>query len=74
MIGHVRKSSENLPQIRVGLDTSSATALHDRVNDGAAFSGLLCPYEKPVFLSDGSRPDRVLYEVMPPPDLCRVVA
>ena len=51
----------------------AAAVLDDGVEDGAAFAGGCFAYKQEVLFPDCCRSDRIFDQVMPPPDLCRVV-
>ena len=63
-VGHVRQTGENIPQIGIRIDSASAAAFNDRVNDGSPFSGIGFADEQPVLLPDGGWSDGVFHEVV----------
>ena len=62
-IGHGWQPPQYVVQISVGFDPVTATAFDNRVDDGAAFSGLGVTEEQPVLLSKSGWADCILNEV-----------
>jgi len=50
-------------EVTVGFDSVTATALDDRVDDGAALSGVGATEKQPVLLSKSGGADGILNEV-----------
>ena len=64
-VGHVRQTSEHIPQVSVRIDPAATAAFDDGVEDGAALAGIGFSEKEPVLFSNSSRPDRVLYAEEP---------
>ena len=73
-VGHLWQAAQHFAQVGVGIDLPPPAALDEGVEDRTALAGSGFAHEEPVFLAQRRRPDRVLDQVMPPPDLCRVAA
>ena len=69
----IGQSLENVQQIFGGVDPMTAAAAQYGVNHGAACARLRVADEEKILLPDCRGANRVLAQVMPPPDLCRVV-
>ena len=63
-VGHVRQTSEHIPEVSVRIDPAATAAFDDGVEDGAALAGIGFAEEEPVLFSDGSGPDRVFDQVV----------
>ena len=72
-VGRRWQAGEDVPQISEGIDATAAAVLNHRVDDGAALPRGGFADEQPVLLAHRRGANRVLDQVMPPPDLCRVV-
>jgi len=63
-VGGVRQAGEDVTQVREGIETATAAAFDDGVEDGAAFAGFGLADEQPVLFAEGGWPDGVLHEVL----------
>ena len=52
-VGHLGQARKYVPQVSKGIPAPPAAAFNDRVNDGAAFTGLGVPDKQPVLLPAG---------------------
>ncbi len=59
-VGQRRQAGEDLTQVGLRVDSSSATGFDDRAEDSATLSGLGYADEQPVLLADASWPDDIL--------------
>ena len=64
LIGHPRQTSEYVTHIGERIFAVTLTRDDDRVNDRGALAGVGVPDKKPVFLSDGRRPDGIFDQVV----------
>jgi hypothetical protein len=62
-VGQVRQAGEDVSQVGPRINLPAPTALDDRVDNRAVFTGSGIYHEKPVFLSDCGGTNRVLDSV-----------
>ena len=63
-VGGRRQPSEDVTQIGIGIESTTAAAFDDGVEDGAAFSGLGFADEQPILFPKGGGADRVFDQVL----------
>src|SRR5271168_507979 len=63
-VGGVRQAGEDVVQIGVRIESATAAALDDGVEDGAAFPSFGFADKQPVFLTEGRWPDGVFDQVV----------
>ena len=49
-VGHVRQAGEDIFQVGVGIEVTTATAFKDGIDNGPPFTGFSFSGEQPVFL------------------------
>ena len=63
-VGGAGQSGEDVTEVGVRIDPTTAAAFDDGVEDGAAFPGLGLPDEQPVLLAEGGGADGVFDQVL----------
>ena len=51
-------------QVRIGIDSTTAAAFDDGVQDGAAFSGLGFADKLPIFFAKSRWPDGIFHKIL----------
>jgi hypothetical protein len=60
----MRETSEDIPEVVLGIDVPPTATFDDRIEDGGALACLHITKEEPVLFSDGRGADRVFDEVV----------
>ena len=63
-VGRAGQPGEDVAQVGEGIDSATAAAFDDGVQDGAAFSGLGFADEQPVFLAEGRGANGILHQIL----------
>ena len=60
---HARHAGEEVGEVFLGVDSPSAAALNDGIDDGTSPAGIGMSYEEPAASADAGGPDRVFAKV-----------
>src|ERR1017187_132968 len=63
-VGGRGEPGEDVTQVRIGIDSTTAAAFNDGVEDGAAFSGLGFADEEPILFAERRGPDGIFHKIL----------
>ena len=63
-VGRMGQPGEDMAQIGIGIDSTTAAAFDDSVEDGAAFSGFGFTDEQPILFAEGGGANGVFDQVL----------